>query len=278
MLVLDSGGVSRLARRDQQTAALVIALRRRGLWPGIVSTVVLAESLTGSAQRDANTSRFLACDLRPSVTERVARRAAELRTKAREGSAVDALVVAVAEPGGTVLTSDGGDLRALAANAADVTGRGHLTTSQTSEPGSTQQFHAGVVVNLRGDSGSDDGTGVDENHRSAPAEFLGQDLVETERAVGARMLGRTHRHPRQRLVSVGPMRSSTATQLVGSRRHLVVGKPIDEVVQVAAVNAHVSEGRRRHRLTVGAGCRVPSLVRNERLADSFRTRAKQAGP
>lgn len=121
MLVLDSGGVSRLARRDKDTAALIVALRCRGLWPAIVPTVVLTESLAGSAQREANTNRFLkACDLRPSVSERVARRAAELRTKARKGSAVDALVVAIAEPGGTVLTSDGDALRALAANAADV--------------------------------------------------------------------------------------------------------------------------------------------------------------
>lgn len=122
MLVLDSGGVTRLATRDQDTAALIIALRRRGLWPAIVPTLVLAESLTGSARRDANTNRFLkACDLRASVSERVARRAAELRTQARKGSAVDALVVAMAEPGSTVLTSDGVDLRALATNAADVT-------------------------------------------------------------------------------------------------------------------------------------------------------------
>lgn len=121
MLVLDSGGVSRLAVRDRATAALIIALRRRGLWPPIVPTVVLAESLTGSAQRDANANRLLrACDVRPAVSERVARRAAELRTEARKGSAVDALVVAIAEPGSTVLTCDGDDLRALAANATDV--------------------------------------------------------------------------------------------------------------------------------------------------------------
>lgn len=121
MLVLDSGGVSRLAVRDRATAALIIALRRRGLWPPIVPTVVLAESLTGSAQRDANANRLLrACDVRPAVSERVARRAAELRTEARKGSAVDALVVAIAKPGSTVLTCDGDDLRAFAANAADV--------------------------------------------------------------------------------------------------------------------------------------------------------------
>lgn len=121
MLVLDSGGVSRLSKRDQETAALLISLRRRGLWPAIVPTVVLTESLTGSAHRDTNTNRFLkACDLRSSVSERVARRAAELRTKARKGSAIDALVVAIAEPGRTVLTSDGEDLRALAAHATGV--------------------------------------------------------------------------------------------------------------------------------------------------------------
>ncbi|MEA4945420.1 MAG: hypothetical protein VB080_13420 [Propionicimonas sp.] len=121
MLVLDSGGLSRLAVRDRATAALLLALRRRGLWPPIVPTVVLAESLTGSAQRDATTNRLLkACDVQASVPERLARRAAELRTLARRGSAVDALVVALAEHGGTVLTGDAEDLRALAANAVGV--------------------------------------------------------------------------------------------------------------------------------------------------------------
>lgn len=121
MLVLDSGGLSRLARRDQATAALIIALRRRGVWPPVVPTVVLVESLTGSPHRDANTHRFLkTCDLRTSVTEGIARRAAELRSAARIGSAVDALVVAMAEPGLTVLTSDRGDYETLAAQADDV--------------------------------------------------------------------------------------------------------------------------------------------------------------
>jgi hypothetical protein len=39
---------------------------------------------------------------------------------ARRGSAVDALVVASAEPGGTVITIDSEDLEALAAHAQDV--------------------------------------------------------------------------------------------------------------------------------------------------------------
>ena len=117
MLVLDSGGLSRLAQRDRVTAALLIALRRRGLWPPVVPTVVLVESLTGTP-RDANTNRFLkACDVREGVSEHEARRAAALRTQARSGSAVDALVIAIAEPGSTVLTADGGDLGALAVGA-----------------------------------------------------------------------------------------------------------------------------------------------------------------
>jgi hypothetical protein len=41
-------------------------------------------------------------------------------TAARRGSAVDALVVALAEPGGTVLTSDLRDLEALAEHAQRV--------------------------------------------------------------------------------------------------------------------------------------------------------------
>ena len=40
--------------------------------------------------------------------------------RARRGSALDALAVAVAEPGGVVLTCDAGDLGALAENATGV--------------------------------------------------------------------------------------------------------------------------------------------------------------
>ena len=120
MLILDSGGLSRLAKRDRQTVALLIALRRRGLWPPIVPSMVLVESLTQS-RRDANTHRFLAtADVRTHVPMPLARRAAELRTQAGRGSAVDALVVAMAEPGLTVLTSDRADLQALAAHADGV--------------------------------------------------------------------------------------------------------------------------------------------------------------
>jgi hypothetical protein len=121
VLVLDSGGVSRLAERSRQAAALLQALRDEGFWPPRVPSVVLVECLEGHAGRDANENRFLKiCDIAEDVPELLARRAALLRRRARCGSAVDAIVVALAEPGGTVVTSDPHDLQALAAHAEHV--------------------------------------------------------------------------------------------------------------------------------------------------------------
>ena len=120
-LILDSGGVSRLAQRSRDTVELTIALRQEGLWPPKVPSVVLIECLQGHAGRDANANRLLkSCEIAEAVPLSLARRAALLRRLARRGSAVDALVVASAEPGGTVLTSDPDDLEALAAHADDV--------------------------------------------------------------------------------------------------------------------------------------------------------------
>jgi hypothetical protein len=118
VLVLDSGGVSRLAERSRQAAALILALREVGLWPPVVPSVVLVECLQGHAGRDAPANRFLkTCDVVEEIPEALARRAALLRRQARRGSAVDALVVAFAEPDGTALTSDLDDLEALAERA-----------------------------------------------------------------------------------------------------------------------------------------------------------------
>ena len=121
MLVLDSGAVTRLAERSGRAAALIAALRAEGLWPPVVPSVVLVECLTGVGSRDAAQHRFLrACDVAEAVPSTLARRAAWLRARASRGSAVDALVTATAEPGGTVLTGDLADLQALAGYASDV--------------------------------------------------------------------------------------------------------------------------------------------------------------
>ena len=121
MLVLDSGAVSRLSERSRRSAALIATLRTTGSWPPIVPAPVLIEALQGHAGKDAQANRLLkVCNVIEKVPQKLARRAAFLRYQARRGSAVDALVVAMAEPGGTVLTTDLADLRALAAHASDV--------------------------------------------------------------------------------------------------------------------------------------------------------------
>lgn len=120
-LVLDSGGVSMLAghRARQQE------VRRRGQWPPIVATAVMAEALTGDHRRDFHENRLLrTCSVEP-VDEALARNAALLRTKvggSRIPSAVDAIVAAQADRlgGAVVLTSDPSDLRALAQHTGNV--------------------------------------------------------------------------------------------------------------------------------------------------------------
>ena len=121
MLVLDSGAISRLAERSTRALALLRSLRTAQLWPPVLPSVVLVESLQVHPGLDANANRFLkACIVDDKIPIELARRAAHLRRLARRGSAVDALLVAFAEPGGTVLTGDAEDLQALAAHANGV--------------------------------------------------------------------------------------------------------------------------------------------------------------
>jgi hypothetical protein len=121
-LVLDSGAVMQLAQRSRAAAALIAALRAQGLWPALIPSAVLIECLTGDARRDARTNSLLkACEIVEDLPTDLARRAASLRTKARRGSAIDALVVATANPGGAVLTGDPKDLIAIADHAHEVT-------------------------------------------------------------------------------------------------------------------------------------------------------------
>ena len=89
--------------------------------PAFVPSIVLVECLSGRQHTDAVVNRFLkTCVVVDGPHERLARRAGSLRAKAGRGSAVDAVVVAMAEPGGTVITSDIKDLAALASHAQDV--------------------------------------------------------------------------------------------------------------------------------------------------------------
>ena len=117
-LVLDSGGVSALAGQR----ARLVELRRRGLWPPLVPSVVLTEALTGDHRRDFHANRLLGMCQIKSIDEQLARQAAALRTAtgiASDISATDAVVVALGAQleGASILTSDPGDLRALAAQS-----------------------------------------------------------------------------------------------------------------------------------------------------------------
>jgi predicted nucleic acid-binding protein len=117
-LILDSGGVGALATQRARLAEL----RRRGLWPAQVPSVVLAEALTGDHGRDVAANRLLkACQI-SDVTELLAREAARLRgATGRAGTiaAMDATVVAFASAcsAPVILASDPKDLGALADHA-----------------------------------------------------------------------------------------------------------------------------------------------------------------
>jgi hypothetical protein len=110
--------VSFLAKRNQDVVATIRALVREGEWPPLVPSVVIAESISGRQRDDAAVNRLLkTCDVSEVLPASLARRAGELRHLARRGSAVDAIVVASAEPGGVVLSGDIEDLGALASHA-----------------------------------------------------------------------------------------------------------------------------------------------------------------
>ncbi len=119
-VVLDSNGLTMLA----SNRARLEELRRRGEWPAVLPSVVLVEALTGDPQRDYHENRVLkTCDIRP-VDELLARGAGSLRSRVglrRVPSAVDAVVVALADlvGGATVLSSDVGDLQALARHTSN---------------------------------------------------------------------------------------------------------------------------------------------------------------
>lgn len=121
MLVLDSGAVTRLAGRNQHSLALIQALRRADLWQPVVPTMELVESLEGGAC-DVNTNRFLkSCLIRSDVPMSIARRL-PLSYGISPGQDLRSTraLVAMAEPGGVVLTGDKADIEALSAHAQAV--------------------------------------------------------------------------------------------------------------------------------------------------------------
>jgi predicted nucleic acid-binding protein len=130
-LVLDSGAIIALSRYDVRTRALVAAAIEQEI-PVIIPAPVVAETTRGT-NADAVIDRVLRWMLRRSGTlapigEREARLAGRLLRQLRDAHSkhppptVDAMIVAVAiaRGGGVLLTSDPGDLQALAASNPEV--------------------------------------------------------------------------------------------------------------------------------------------------------------
>ena len=89
----------------------------------MVPSVVCAEALTGRSGPDAPLNQLLhACEIVEHLELSTARRAGALRFLAKQGSTIDAILVAVAEQQNdpVVLTTDLRDLTALAAHARSV--------------------------------------------------------------------------------------------------------------------------------------------------------------
>lgn len=120
-LILDSGAVTFLSQRNQQSLEMIEELKREGFWPPVVLTVTLAECISGRPHTDAVTHRLLkTCTIREDLPRQTAERAGALRRYWKGASAADAIVVAAAEPGASVLTGDLKDLLSLADHARDV--------------------------------------------------------------------------------------------------------------------------------------------------------------
>lgn len=114
-LVLDAGGLRLVAERSTRALALLRALRDVELWPPLVPAPVLIECLSGDAETDEALERALrTVDLVAELPEALCRRAAWLRTAAGRASSTEAIVVALAEPGGAVLTRGNARIEAMA--------------------------------------------------------------------------------------------------------------------------------------------------------------------
>jgi predicted nucleic acid-binding protein len=121
-LILDSGAVLALARRDVRARAALTAAWEVGA-EVVLPAVVVAETVRGNGPRDAPVNRVVAAVGEVAdVDEATARVAGALLAKAASTATIDALVVAeaVAGGGGVVLTGDADDLGALAADRAEV--------------------------------------------------------------------------------------------------------------------------------------------------------------
>jgi hypothetical protein len=118
MLVLDAGAFLAVERGDRDVVALVKRERLAGR-PPLTSGGVVAQVWRGGRGRQAELARLLAGVQVAAIDDSLGRRAGMLLARSGQSDAIDAAVVCLAADGDDILTSDPGDLRALA-EAAEI--------------------------------------------------------------------------------------------------------------------------------------------------------------
>jgi hypothetical protein len=118
MLVLDAGAFVAVERGDRDVVSLVKRERLAGR-PPVTSGGVVAQVWRGGRGRQAELARLLAGVHVAAVDDQLGRRAGMLLARSGHSDAIDATVVCLAADGDDILTSDPGDLLALA-EAAEI--------------------------------------------------------------------------------------------------------------------------------------------------------------
>lgn len=118
MLVLDAGAFVAAERGDRDVVALVKRERLAGRSP-VTCGGVVAQVWRGGHGRQVPLARLLAGAEVVPVDDSLGRRAGMLLGRSGQSDAIDAAVVSLAADGDDILTSDPGDLIALA-EAADI--------------------------------------------------------------------------------------------------------------------------------------------------------------
>jgi len=118
MLVLDAGAFLAAERGDSEVAALVKRERLAGR-PPVTSGGVVAQVWRGGRGAQVQVARLLAGTDITAVDNGLGRRAGVLLARSGQSDVIDATVVCLAADGDDILTSDPGDLRALA-QAAEI--------------------------------------------------------------------------------------------------------------------------------------------------------------
>ena len=113
MLILDAGAFVAAERGDRDVVALVKRERLAGR-PPVTNGGVVAQVWRGGRGRQVPVARLLAGTEVVPVGEVLGRRAGNLLAASGGSDAIDAAVVCLAGNGDDILTSDVGDLRALA--------------------------------------------------------------------------------------------------------------------------------------------------------------------